>query len=124
MRSQWEIPAGRREGHETPKDCAKRELYEETGQVVSDLDFKGLLKVQNQSNGSIKYNPVYMANVEQLHPFKENGETSKIMLWDLKEEIGFIDEVDIKIFDFISGLTSDVSPLTSNLSTFTSHFTS
>ncbi|WP_257968028.1 NUDIX domain-containing protein [Peribacillus deserti] len=63
------MPAGSREGHETPKDCAAREQYEETGQLVTDLEFKGLLKVQNQSNGSIKYNPIYMASIEQLHPF-------------------------------------------------------
>ena len=43
-RKQWEIPAGHREDNETPKECAIRELYEETGQIVSDMEFKGLIK--------------------------------------------------------------------------------
>lgn len=100
-REQWELPAGSREEGETPKECAIRELYEETGQMVTDLKFKGLLKSKKTINGEIKFNPVYFANIEELQPFKENEETSKIMLWDLKEEIAAIDSVDIRILDFI-----------------------
>ncbi|XXM72433.1 NUDIX domain-containing protein [Lysinibacillus sphaericus] len=100
-RKQWELPAGRREGDETPQECAARELYEETGQVVSDLEFSGLLKSKNTKTGRVKYNPVYAAAVEGLQPFIENEETSKIRLWDLKEEIGEIDLVDVKILEFV-----------------------
>ena len=100
-RKQWELPAGNREEGETPKECAIRELYEETGQIVRDLEFKGLLKVENTMNNSIKYNPVYFTVIESLSPFIENGETTEIILWDLNEEIGNIDEVDLKILDYI-----------------------
>ena len=100
-RKQWELPAGQREENETPKECAIRELYEETGQVVKDLEFKGLLKVKNLSNGTVKYNPVYFSFIEKIQPFLKNAETSEIKLWDLKEKIGWIDEVDIKVFDYI-----------------------
>jgi 8-oxo-dGTP diphosphatase len=100
-RKQWELPAGQREDDETPKECALRELYEETGQKVLDLEFKGLLKVKNTINGNIKFNPVYSTTIEKLQPFKENQETSLIKLWDLNEEIGYIDSVDIKILDYI-----------------------
>ncbi|MBN6205691.1 NUDIX hydrolase [Ralstonia pickettii] len=100
-REQWELPAGKREENETSKDCAIRELYEETGQSVSSLEFKGLLKMKNLSNGEVKYNPVYVTTLEELQPFQENNETSAIKLWDLKEQIGCIDEVDIKIFSYI-----------------------
>ncbi|MCM3745528.1 NUDIX hydrolase [Sporosarcina luteola] len=101
MRKQWELPAGNREENETPKDCAIRELYEETGQIVSDLEFKGLLKVENQLNTKVKFNPIYFTALNELQPFKENSETSEIKLWDLKELVGCVDEVDIKIFDYI-----------------------
>ena len=94
-RKQWELPAGQREGDETPKECAIRELYEETGQIVGDLEFKGLLKVENTMNNSVKYNPVYFTVIDSLQPFIENEETTEITLWDLKEEIGYIDEVDL-----------------------------
>lgn len=100
-RKQWELPAGQREKNEMSKDCAIRELYEETGQIVSDLEFKGLLKVKNLSNDEVKYNPIYFTTLEELQPFQKNSETSEIKLWDLKEQIGYIDKVDIKIFDYI-----------------------
>jgi len=100
-RNQWELPSGRREGDETPKECAKRVLYEETGQVVSDLEFKGLLKSKNKTSGEIRFNPVYFTSIEKIQPFIDNEETSGIKLWDLKEEIGYVDMVDIKILDCI-----------------------
>lgn len=34
-------------------------------------------------------------------PFRKNKETSEIRLWDLDEKIGHIDEVDLKVFDFL-----------------------
>ncbi|KAB8138111.1 NUDIX hydrolase [Gracilibacillus oryzae] len=102
LRKQWELPAGRREANETPKDCAIRELYEETGQSVTKLEFKGLLKVKNLFLEDIKYNPVYFATIEKLQPFIENKETSDIQLWDQKQEIGDIDAVDMKILDYIN----------------------
>lgn len=100
-REQWEFPAGQREADETPKECAIRELYEETGQVVTDLEFKGLLKVRNTVNGTIKFNPVYFADIEKLQPFMKNEETTEIKLWDVNEEIGVIDEVDVKIVEYV-----------------------
>ena len=100
-RKQWELPAGQREENETPRDCAIRELYEETGQIVSNLEFKGLLKVKNISNEEVKYNPVYFTTLEELLPFQQNSETSEIKLWDLKGQLGYIDEVDINIFNYI-----------------------
>lgn len=100
-RKQWELPAGQREENETPKACAIRELYEETGQKVSNLEFKGLLKVRNLTNDEIKYNPVFFTTLELLQPFRENCETSEIRLWDLNEDIGYVDAVDIKVFDYI-----------------------
>ncbi|MGP4066600.1 NUDIX domain-containing protein [Oceanobacillus sp. M65] len=101
LRKQWEIPAGRREEDETPKECAIRELYEETGQRVSGLEFRGLLKVKSLISDEVKYNPVYFTNLVKLQPFLENNETSEILLWDLKQEIGYIDEIDIKVFNYI-----------------------
>ena len=37
------------------KELCNHELYEETSQIVSDLEFKGLLKVKNLSNDEVKY---------------------------------------------------------------------
>ncbi|KIL43178.1 NUDIX domain-containing protein [Jeotgalibacillus campisalis] len=100
-REQWELPAGQREEHETPKQCAIRELYEETGQTINDLAFRGLLKVKNISSGLVKFNPVYAAHIEKLQPFRKNDETSGIKLWDLYETIGWIDEIDCKLLNYV-----------------------
>jgi 8-oxo-dGTP diphosphatase len=100
-RKQWELPAGKREENETPKECAIRELYEETGQIAATLDFQGLLKVKDLVNGSSKYNPVYFTALKELQNFRKNGETSAIKLWDLRENIGCIDQIDVKIFEYI-----------------------
>lgn len=100
-RKQWELPAGKREEGETEKECAIRELYEETGQNIPDLDFLGLLKLKNSFNGEIKYNPVYSASVAQLQPFIENEEVTEVKLWSLEETIGVIDEIDLKLLEFI-----------------------
>ncbi|MBY6037679.1 NUDIX hydrolase [Fictibacillus nanhaiensis] len=93
-RKQWEIPAGKREPDETSKDCAIRELYEETGQQVEGLTLKGLMKVKNVDTSLIKYNPVYVAQIKGLRPFIENDETTRILLWDTIEDIGNMDKVD------------------------------
>lgn len=100
-RKQWEFPAGKRELHESAKQCAMRELYEETGQIVDDLAFKGLLMSENIATRSIKYNPVYMAEIYMLKPFIENEEIEKIVLWNLKEDIGRFDELDMEIIKYI-----------------------
>ncbi|MGN7478151.1 NUDIX domain-containing protein [Solibacillus silvestris] len=100
-RNQWELPAGKREMNESPKQCAIRELYEETGQIVNDLAFKGLLMSKNIATGTIKYNPVYATEIQVLQPFIENNEISKIKLWDLKKDIGCFDELDREIFKYI-----------------------
>ena len=100
-RKQWELPAGQREAAEIEKECAVRELYEETGQHLTDLEFLGLLKLKNSFKGNIKYTPVFFAAVEQLQPFIENEETTEIKLWDMNEEIGYIDEMDLEILNYI-----------------------
>ena len=37
----------------------------------------------------------------EIVPFKpdENDELEKIMLWDMKEDIGYVDECDVKIVE-------------------------
>ncbi|TLS36138.1 NUDIX hydrolase [Pseudalkalibacillus caeni] len=101
-RKQWELPAGKREENETPRECAVRELYEETGQRPAELDFLGLMKLE-KSDGEIKYNPVYYGQLAKLLPFSENEETDQIMLWDLSADIGTMDKIDRKLLQVVAG---------------------
>ncbi|WP_335430566.1 hypothetical protein [Bacillus sp. JJ1609] len=81
---------------------AKRELFEETGQSVSEMEFIGLAMVRNSSNCQIKYNPIFFIKINSLLPFKVNSETTDIRLWDFNDDL-HIDEVDLLILESIKG---------------------
>ena len=97
-RKQWEFPAGHIEDGETPRCAAERELLEETHQRNSKLIFKGLAKVSDAKD-YIRYQAIFYCEQEELSEFIKNDddEMDKILLWDMVENIGYIDEVDLKI---------------------------
>lgn len=97
FRKRWELPAGKRELHESPRECARRELFEETGQRVDHLAFQGLAKIRNLDTDSVKYNPIYICEIDLLTAFIPNDEMEQITLWDLTEDIGPVDQVDLQI---------------------------
>ena len=102
-RKQWEFPAGGIDEGETAREAAIRELYEETHQKNEELEFKGLFKVEN-AKGDIKYQAVFICYQEELIPFeyKDGDEMAEIKLWDMQEDIGYVDECDVKIAQMVS----------------------
>lgn len=101
-RKQWEFPAGGIDEGESARDAAIRELYEETHQKNEKLEFKGLFKVEDPKE-KIKYQAVFTCYQEEMNPFEhnDNDEMTEIKLWDMREDIGYVDECDVKIVQIV-----------------------
>lgn len=97
-RQQWEFPAGGIDEGETAREAAMRELFEETHQSQQELNFAGLFKIMDPE-GIIKYQAVFTGELPELQPFihSEGDEITRLRLWDLKEDIGYVDECDLAI---------------------------
>lgn len=50
-------------------------------------------------NGDTRWQAVYLGHKDELDHFEKqnNDEMDKILLWDLKEDIGYFDECDLEI---------------------------
>ena len=99
-RKQWEIPGGILEQNETLRECAVRELFEETGQKVKKISFIGIMKFQLEPDKRIEYGGLFSGTLDKISEFKSNEEASEIILYDAKEDIGYINEIDKKLLEY------------------------
>src|SRR5690554_2226840 len=96
----WEVLGGGIEEKETPRECAIREVYEETNLKIDDLNFIGIMKFSLQPDQRIEYGALYAGEIRALNEFAETDEIKRIILWDLKEDIGYVDEIDKKLLEY------------------------
>ena len=77
-------------------------MFEETHQKNVELKFKGLFKVED-AKGKIKYQAIFVCYQAELQPFihNDNDEMNEIRLWDMYEDIGYVDECDVKIVQMV-----------------------
>jgi 8-oxo-dGTP diphosphatase len=105
QRQTWELPGGHIEDSESARDCAVRELFEETGQRAETLDFRAVLKYHAGPDSrnywgihhGIYYGTLFSGELPFPSPFRENDEIERITFWDGQTDIGYIDEIDRKV---------------------------
>ena len=83
-RDTYEIPGGHREADESILDCAKRELFEETGAIAFDIEplcaYATIGKNRVNVSGDIIYGMLFVADIRKMD--KLEYETSEILLAD------------------------------------------
>lgn len=86
-RSTYEIPGGKREENETIRECAVRELFEETGTVKSTC--RPLFNYGVERNGMITWGQLFYAVAEELEVLPEYEIESIIQQDDLPEKLTY-----------------------------------
>ncbi|MGG3280039.1 NUDIX hydrolase [Paenibacillus solani] len=88
-----------RENGESLRECALRELLEETNQIPDRIEFKGLMKIKLKSR-KIEYGGLYSSDINDERAFKINEEANKIVFWDGTDDIGYICEIDEELLKY------------------------
>ena len=96
----WSFPGGGVDPGETMFDAAERELREETGQQLDKQSFCGVMKFRLQPDERTEFGALYAGKLEKPSPFTINEEAEQIRFWDLKENIGYVNEIDHKLIDY------------------------
>ena len=79
-RTSWEIPGGHKEEFETSEETAKRELFEETGAKIFELDWVCTYSVNRK--GKKSYGQLYYAEIKEIGKLPES-EIEEIKLVDV-----------------------------------------
>lgn len=83
-RETWEIPGGHKEEYESSEEAAKRELFEETGAKLFDLEWICTYAVNRNSYGQL-----YFADVKDLETLPESEIGEVKIVNDLPEKLTY-----------------------------------
>ena len=98
-KKKWELAGGIIDNNETIRECVKRELLEETNQIAENLEFIGLMKFKLKT-GKTEYGGLFKGEITKERQFINNNESEKIIFWNGKDNIGYIDEIDQKLLEY------------------------
>lgn len=99
-KNQWEVPGGMIESGETPRQCARRELYEETNQITNNLVFCGIMKFLLKPRDIIEFGALYSVRLGCINEFTRNDEIEEVVYWDRLTDIGYVNEIDKKLLEY------------------------
>jgi 8-oxo-dGTP diphosphatase len=97
QRDIWELPGGFIDAGESARQCATRELEEESGQHVANLRWRAALEIEVQCATTTRtiYGAMYCADIDTPDLFVGNGEIDSIGFWStsgLPTEVSAIDK--------------------------------
>lgn len=91
-RKGWEFPGGKLEPRESLQQCAVREVWEETGALLSELQLLGTYRVEG--NDYLIHSAIYLGKVKSLEKLPIQSEMEKIGIFKrLPENLSFPDHV-------------------------------
>ena len=104
-RNEWELAGGMIDDGESPRECAIRECFEESGYTISDLRFIGMMKFFLQpsyhlTKERIEYTTLYCADILQVQKFEETEEMADLCWYNIGEEIENASRIDIKLLEY------------------------
>ena len=104
-RNEWELAGGMIDDGESPRDCAIRECLEESGHIISNIRFVGMLKFFLRPSfhlprERIEYATLYCADVETAQIFKENEEMTELYWYNIGDKIEDASRIDLKLLEY------------------------
>ncbi len=91
-RALWELPGGRLEMNETPEECAKRELLEESGVKGEDFQIVGALLLEKNKKSTIGI--LYCCKIQKLSSTIRSNEIAKVTYQNFKQSIPWVNPID------------------------------
>ena len=90
---------GKLEPFETPEDAAKREVKEETGFDIDNIEFKGMII----ENSNINYNWVHFVYLSEVPYFEPKENDEGYLEWVYKDDITDLPtpEIDKEVYKYV-----------------------
>ena len=93
-KKEWELAGGVKEEGESPRECAVREMYEESLKTPIDLIFHSVMEWRLGKDQKEEYGALYTCQIEGEAETLNTEEIGKTCFWDLKKDIGEYAELD------------------------------